>query len=118
VEHNRKTEAGIKSTLPLGRSPECLRSGRSTLWLKTDARVDTKTLVVGQRVVMVSGPYGCDGRVVEVTDGGVAVQTFACTTRVPTELLRFDGDGKGLDRGTYECGPWEIARTLTEDEVW
>lgn len=80
--------------------------------------MDTKTLVVGQRVVMVSGPYGCDGRVVEVTDGGVAVQTFACTTRVPTELLRFDGDGKGLDRGTYECGPWEIARTLTEDEAW
>lgn len=47
--------------------------------------MDTRTLVVGQRVVMVSGPYGCDGMVVEVTDGGVTVQTFACTTRVPTE---------------------------------
>ena len=83
--------------------------------------MDTRTLVVGQRVVMVSGddgPYGCDGRVVEVTDSGVTVQTFACTTRVPTELLRFDSNGKGLDRGTYECGPWHIARTLTEGEVW
>jgi hypothetical protein len=78
--------------------------------------MDTKNLVVDQRVVMVSGCYHCDGRVVEVTDGVITVQTFASTTRVPTELLRFDGEGKGLDRGTYECGPWEIVRTLAEDE--
>ncbi len=83
--------------------------------------MDTRTLVVGQRVFMVSGlegPYSCDGRVVEVTDSGVTVQTFAATTRVPTELLRFDSDGKGLDRGTYECGPWYLTATLAEDWKW
>ena len=83
--------------------------------------MDTKNLVVGQRVVMVSGlegPYSCDGRVVEVTDSGVTVQTFAYTTRVPPELLRFDSDGKGLDPGTYECGPWYLTCTLAEGQKW
>jgi hypothetical protein len=79
--------------------------------------MDTKTLVDQQRVVMVSGCYHCEGRVIEVRPDGVTVQVIASVTRVPTELLRFDGDGQGLDRGTYECGPWEIVQTLAEDQV-
>lgn len=81
-----------------------------------------KNLMVGQRVIMVSGlegPYSCDGRVVEITDNGITVQTFAATTRVPTELLHFDRDGKGReDEGTYECGPWYLGATLAEDWKW
>jgi hypothetical protein len=85
--------------------------------------MDTRTLVVGQRVFMVSGlegPYSCDGMVVEVTDSGVTVQTFAPTTRVNMQLLHFDSEGKGLPfpEGTYECGPWYLTATLAEDWKW
>jgi hypothetical protein len=54
--------------------------------------MDTKTLVVGQEVHIISGIYDCGkGTVVEVTPEGVVVQ--ANTQRV----LRFDNNGKELD---------------------
>ena len=37
--------------------------------------MDTKTLVVGQDVHMVSGVYGCEGTVIEVTPSGAVVRT-------------------------------------------
>ena len=52
--------------------------------------MDTKTLVVGQDVDMVSGPYGCSGKVVKITPSGVDVQT-------DDELVRFDKNGKETD---------------------
>jgi hypothetical protein len=64
--------------------------------------MDTKTLVVGQDVYMLSGCYLCWGEVVKVTPSGVEVQTSK------GELLRFDSDGKGLNEGTYENGRWEL----------
>jgi hypothetical protein len=81
--------------------------------------MNTTNLAVGQRVVAVSGCYLSDGRVVEITNSGVTVQTIAWTTRVDTELLHFDSEGQGLEsEGTYECGPWELDRTLAEDQKW
>lgn len=65
--------------------------------------MNTKTLVVGQRVVMRSGCYGYEGAVIRVGPLGVDVQTDE------GELFQFDQ--KGLERdgkSTYECGLWEI----------
>jgi hypothetical protein len=64
--------------------------------------LDTQKLIVGQKVSMSSGVYGCEGRVVKVTPDGVEVQTDHAG------LLRFDNGGKGLDWGTHECGPWYL----------
>jgi hypothetical protein len=64
--------------------------------------LDTQKLIVGQKVSMSSGVYGCEGRVVKATPDGVEVQTDHAG------LLRFDNGGKGLDWGTHECGPWYI----------
>jgi hypothetical protein len=84
--------------------------------------MDTKTLVVGQDVYMLSGVYGNKGKVVKVTPSGVDVQTT-------DELLHFDNNGHSYvtelpssyngtshpfspwrwdGNGTYECGPWEL----------
>lgn len=91
--------------------------------------MDTKTLVVGQKVYMSSGIYYCEGVVVKVTPSGVDVQTDDGTWNAPHELLHFDDKGRsyitelrssydstahplspwGWDgNGTYECGPWFI----------
>ena len=65
--------------------------------------MDTKTLVVGQDVYMVSGVYLDQGKVVRITTSGLDVQA------VHGGLVRFDSDGKECDGGgTYECGPWEL----------
>ena len=84
--------------------------------------MDTKTLVVGQDVYMLSGVYGNKGKVVKVTPSGVDVQTT-------DELLHFDNNGRSYvtelpssynpsshpfspwrwdGNGTYECGPWHL----------
>jgi hypothetical protein len=64
--------------------------------------MDTKTLVVGQDVYMLSGVYICKGKVTKITPSSVDVQTTS------EGLLRFDSRGKGCDDGTHECGPWYI----------
>jgi hypothetical protein len=83
--------------------------------------MDTKTLVVGRDVHLVSGCYSRWGRVVKVTPSGVEVQIGG----PGGELWRFDSNGKACDSrgtgmfepgpwehngipGTYECGPWEL----------
>jgi len=76
--------------------------------------MDTKTLVVGQDVHMVSGIYANEGKVVKVTPSGVEVQTGVMQndgTWNAHERLRFDSEGKGLDEGTYECGPRYLDQT-------
>ena len=91
--------------------------------------MDTKTLVVGQDVYMVSGIYGVTGKVVEVTASGVIVKLDLAQGPInePT-LIRFDTNGKACDSsdiyngnmwgadpripGTHECGPWELAEGL------
>jgi hypothetical protein len=53
--------------------------------------MDTKTLVVGQEVHLISGIYDYGkGKVVEITPLGVVVQADA-------GVLRFDNNGKELD---------------------
>jgi len=53
-----------------------------------NAMMDTTTLVVGQNVYMVSGPMGCEGKVVKVSPEGVEVQTVD-----RPYLLLFDSNG-------------------------
>jgi hypothetical protein len=72
-------------------------------------------LVVGQKVHMASGPYGCEGRVVDISPSGVVeVQTGVMQndgTWNAHELLHFDNNGNGRDaEGTIECGPWYLVR--------
>ena len=101
--------------------------------------------VVGQKVHMASGVYGCDGTVVKVAPWGVEVHSA-------TEgVLFFDNSGKACTRdgrpyvtdgtsdsagnptvggqykpdpwswakwgipGTYECGPWHIVSEQREE---
>jgi hypothetical protein len=73
--------------------------------------MDTKKLVIGQEVHMVSGCYSKKGWVVRVTPSGVDVQTGVMQndgTWNAHELEHFDSNGKGVGEGTYECGPWEL----------
>ncbi len=90
--------------------------------------MDTKTLVVGQDVYMISGCYIKQGKVVKVTPSGVVVQLALAEGPIRpegNELIRFDTDGKACDSsdiykgnlwggsdpripGTHECGPWEL----------
>jgi len=73
--------------------------------------MDTKTLVVGQYVYMVSGVYGATGKVTKVTPDGVEVQAAPGTYGRDDkgQVFRFDNDGKPLDDwGQYEEGPWEL----------
>jgi hypothetical protein len=87
--------------------------------------MDTKTLVVGQEVYMLSDGDNliCNGKVIEVTPSGVEVRTVDHTTpsgvhlRKQFEILHFDSDGTeseypypsrmGVPFG-YEHGPWHI----------
>jgi len=105
--------------------------------------MDTKTLVVGQEVYLVSGIYGKKGRVVEVTPSGVMVQTEKVVAVTPSgmaetteiELVRFNTNGKETDfsrRDRLGFGPshddkflnmlWEVApefqpwELITEEE--
>lgn len=86
--------------------------------------MNTKTLVVGQEVLMRSGIYGSDGKVVKVTEQYVEVE-FLRTPGGPIDRIRFDANGKACDSsdiyegnmwggpdpripGTHEYGPWEL----------
>jgi len=76
--------------------------------------MDTKTLVIGQDVHVVSGVYSIKGKVVKVTPSGVDVQTGVMQndgTWNAHERMRFDTNGKSCDPSddTIECGPWELA---------
>jgi hypothetical protein len=88
--------------------------------------MDTKTLAVGQKVVMGSGLYACLGTVVKATPEGVIVRTdLQSNITLEGQLCRFDINGKACDStgtgmfepgswehngipSTFECGPWEI----------
>jgi hypothetical protein len=71
------------------------------------------TVVVGQEVGIISGPYSAgQGRVIKVTPSNILVETIrvggglACPGGV---LYEFDSEGKGCDgRKTIEAGPYEI----------
>ena len=72
-------------------------------------------LVVGQKVRMTSGCYGCEGKVVDISPSGVVeVQTGVMQNDGAWnahELLHFDNNRNGRDaEGTIECGPWYIVR--------
>jgi hypothetical protein len=67
------------------------------------AIMDTKTLVVGQKVEIRSGVYTRGyGKVVEVTPSGGEVQLEG------EGILRFDSKGMTQIQDTIECGPWFI----------
>ena len=92
--------------------------------------MDTKTLVVGQDVLIASGPYRESGKVVKITPEGVQVLTGGRVEQgvtVGAMLLHFDNDGRsyvpepvpanpayvpgspwGCGNGTIEGGPWYI----------
>lgn len=99
--------------------------------------MDTKTLVVGQKVLLESGVYCNAGTVVKVTPKGVDVQTSLLD--IPEdELLHFDNEGRSFvtelppsydpkahpaspwgwkGNGTYECGPWHIVAIVSDEEI-
>jgi len=104
--------------------------------------MDTKTLVIGQKVYMTSGGiYGCEGKVVKVTPSGVDVQTPELVGGLPSihaELLHFDSNGRSYvtelpsdydstahpesprrwdGNGTFECGPWYISAYLVNGKM-
>jgi hypothetical protein len=65
--------------------------------------MNTKTLVVGQKVEIRSGVYTRGyGKVVEVTPSGGEVQLEG------EGILRFDSNGMTEIQDTIECGPWFI----------
>jgi hypothetical protein len=64
--------------------------------------MDTKTLVVGQKVHFWSGCYGGEGEVVETTPSGVTVLAE------DGKRLKFDSDGVGQFAGTYGNGPYRM----------
>ncbi len=92
--------------------------------------MDTRKLVVGQWVYLVSGVYGPKaGKVVKVTPLEVIVQLARFEGPVRPEgpeLIRFDANGKACDSrdiykgnmewngipGTLEGGPWELIDDL------
>lgn len=98
--------------------------------------MDTKTLVVGQKVLLESGVYCNAGTVVKVTPNGVDVQTSLLGSA--DELLHFDNEGCSFvtelppsydpkahpaspwgwkGNGTYECGPWYIVAIVSDEEI-
>ena len=75
--------------------------------------MDTKTLLVGQKVYLESGCYGDTGTVVELdVDWRVRHNVIPSGMDVQAEhegLLRFDDGGTQCEgNGTFECGPWHI----------
>ena len=86
--------------------------------------MDTRKLVVGQDVYMVSGGvYANAGKVVKVTPSGMV------EVQVGVNLLRFNNEGKACDSegkayhewdafsswATFEGGPWELDDTHPEE---
>ena len=89
--------------------------------------MDTKTLVVGQGVLMQSGCYGCEGKVVKVTPSGVDVEPIVGTSTIDA-LLHFDNNGRSYltepqlsdersYNGTPEQGPWYIVGLISKEEI-
>lgn len=86
--------------------------------------MDTKTLVIGQKVWMVSGPcYGRKGILTKVTECCVEVELLRSLGHAGVKnYMRFDTNGKACDSrdinnenmdfdgipGTLEGGPWEL----------
>jgi hypothetical protein len=86
--------------------------------------MDTKTLVVGQKVLMRSGPlYGREGVVTKITERCVEVELLRSLGPAGVKnFMRFDINGKACDSrdindenmdfdgipGTLEGGPWEL----------
>ena len=96
--------------------------------------MDTKTLVVGQDVYVVSGWYLKKGKVVKVTPSGVEVELALIEGPIRPEgpeLIRFDTNGKACNSrdiykgsmewsgipGTFEGGPWELADISAEERA-
>jgi hypothetical protein len=87
-------------------------------------QMDIKTLIVGQKVSMVSGPYyGREGIVSKVTKRYVEVELLRSLGPAGAKnFIRFDTNGKACDSrdindenmdldgipGTFEYGPWEL----------
>lgn len=59
--------------------------------------MDTKKLVVGQKVHVNNDVYGCMGKVVEVTSEGVGVKVDRELMRFDNERRRCQGQSVGLD---------------------
>jgi hypothetical protein len=99
--------------------------------------MDTKILVVGQKVLLESGVYCNAGTVVKATPNGVDVQT-SLLHDLQHELLHFDKNGCSFvtelppsydskahpfspwrwnGNGTYECGPWYIVSLVSDEEL-
>lgn len=74
--------------------------------------MDTKTLVIGQDVCMVSGVYMHKGKVSRVMPPKTAHPVYLGTVvevQTVDDLIHFDRYGEACDgKGTYECGPWEL----------
>jgi hypothetical protein len=75
-----------------------------------EAMMDTKTLVVGQEVFVVSGCYYSNGKVAKVTQEGVEVQLVRNPLPGLDKVIwQFDTKGKARDGvGTAEYGPYII----------
>jgi len=89
--------------------------------------MDTKTLVVGQKVSMVSGPhYGREGIVTKIMEWCVEVELLRSLGPAGAKnFMRFDTNGRACDSRdinnenmdfdgipcTFEGGPWELEDT-------
>jgi hypothetical protein len=88
--------------------------------------MDTKKLVVGQEVELVSGVYGTSGKVVKITPDEVVVET-PTYPGWPSKIVHLDKNGRSFTpkselpdwytpgcrwdgSGTYENGPWELSK--------
>ena len=95
------------------------------------SNMDIKTLLVGQDVRMVSGPYSCQGRVVRVMPQGEGMEVWIYPGELGPKmngmLVKFDKDGNEctFDKqkypnawmGTYEGGPWKLTGATRLSEV-
>lgn len=70
--------------------------------------MDTKTLIVGQKVDIRSGAYyHGSGEVIKLTPSGGEVRLDE-PPHYKGGVLRFDSDGITQLQDTIECGPWYI----------
>lgn len=80
--------------------------------------LDIKALEIDQKVLLQSGVYGLNGKVVKVTPSGIEVWAYGWREKDgawhSSGLMHFDGNGKGCDGGTFECGPWYISSLIEE----
>jgi hypothetical protein len=71
-----------------------------------------KTLAVGQRWLMRSGPYCNKGTVIEVAPDGVTVQMDTPGSPYMGCVARFDMTGESLPDYWSEAGPWSLEQVL------